>query len=90
MIDNAKLQTRHLPHYFSLVGILLVSVLGFLFFSYDRDFQIAILFSVAISYVVWGVVHHKLNDDFYPSVLFEYVAVAFLGVAVVLSLLLGF
>ncbi len=81
---------KHLPHYFSLVGILLSCIFGFLFFSYDKDFQVAILLSTAISYVTWGVVHHKLNDDFYPSVLFEYLAVAFLGVAVVLSLLLGF
>ncbi len=85
-----KDRIRHLPHYFSLGGILLVSILGFWLFSYDKDFQIAILFSVAVSYIVWGVVHHKLNDDFYPSVLFEYLTIAFLGVAIVLSLLLGF
>ena len=85
-----RTKTKHLPHYLSLIGILLACILGFLIFSYDKDFQVAIIFSTAISYVAWGVVHHKINNDFYPSVLFEYLAVAFLGLAVVLSLLLGF
>ncbi len=85
-----KDKIKHLPHYLSLAGILLACVLGFLIFPYDKDFRIAILFSTAIAYVAWGIVHHRLNDDFYPSVLLEYLTVAFLGVAVVLSLLLGF
>ncbi len=85
-----KNKIKHLPHYLSLAGILLACIFGFLIFSYDKDFRVALASSMAISYVAWGVAHHKLNDDFYPSVLFEYMAVAFLGLAVVLSLLLGF
>ncbi|BCX14690.1 MAG: hypothetical protein KatS3mg088_373 [Patescibacteria group bacterium] len=82
-----KYNLRHLPHYFGLIGIFIVGIFGFLIFSYDRTFQAAVLVSVAVSYVVWGVIHHKIHKDFYISVLFEYIAVAILGLIIIFSLL---
>ncbi|QLG69606.1 MAG: hypothetical protein CH104c_0374 [Candidatus Woesebacteria bacterium] len=82
-----KQKLKHLPHYLGLLGILFLTVLGFWFFSYDRLFQAAVFVSAALSYIVWGVIHHKIHNDLYLQVVIEYVAVALLGLVVVFSLL---
>lgn len=78
---------RHLPHYFSLIGVLLFGILGFWFFSYNKTYQVAVAISVAIAYVVWGLVHHAIHKDLYLPVVIEYITVAALGLTVILSLI---
>ncbi len=79
---------RHLPHYLTLLGLLGAGTIGFIFFSYDRLFQIAVSIAMAVSYVVWGVVHHYLHQDLHLAVVIEYTVVAALGLVIVFSLLL--
>ncbi|EKD94569.1 MAG: hypothetical protein ACD_26C00034G0104 [uncultured bacterium] len=79
---------KHLPHYISLIGILMAGLLGFYFFSYDRFFQIGIAVALAASYVSWGVIHHTIHKDICLAIILEYVAVAILGVVMVFSLIL--
>jgi hypothetical protein len=79
--------TKHLPHYVPLAAIILAGVFGFLIFSYDQAFQIMILVAVSVSYVLWGVIHHKIHDDLSLFVIIEYLVIATLGLVVVLSLL---
>jgi len=78
--------SKHLPHYLSLLGIFIVGFLGFLIFSYDKGFQIAILASIAMSYVAWGIIHHHIHKDLYLAVVIEYIAVAILGFVIVFSI----
>lgn len=78
---------RHLPHYFSLIGILLASFIGFFIFSYDKNFQAAIAISLSISYVVWGLVHHAIHKDLYLDVFIEYLVFALLGLVFILSVI---
>jgi hypothetical protein len=82
-----RYKLKHLPHYLGLLGIVLSTFFGFWFFSYDRVFQALVFVSAAISYVVWGVIHHKIHKDFYLSVLIEYIAVSIFGLVVIFSLL---
>jgi cobalamin synthase len=79
--------SRHFPHYFPLIGIFLAGIAGFIFFSYDRVFQMLVGICIAVSYVVWGLIHHFLHRDLYLAVVIEYIAVAILGLVVVFSLL---
>lgn len=79
---------RHLPHYMLLFGILFAGFAGLILFSYDKDFQIAIAIATAVSYVIWGVTHHYLHRDLHLEVFIEYIAVAFLGSTILLSLIL--
>ena len=76
--------TKHLPHYLSLLGILLAGFIGFYYFSYDRVFQAAIVISVAVAYVVWGIVHHAIHKDLYLEVVLEYILIAVLCTVAVL------
>jgi EamA domain-containing membrane protein RarD len=79
---------KHLPHYFVLFGVLFAGVLAFTLFSYDKIFQMIVTIAVAVSYVVWGLIHHWIHRDLYFSVVIEYLVVATLGVVVVFSLIL--
>lgn len=79
--------TKHFSHYASLIGILIFGLLGFLFFNYERGFQVAIAISMALSYVSWGIVHHYIHRDLDLNVFIEYVIIALLGLVIMLSLL---
>lgn len=83
-----KRLAKHLPHYLTLIGILVFGALGFWIFSYDRLFQSAVAIAVATAYVVWGVVHHAIHDDLHALVIVEYLSVASLGLVIVFSLIL--
>jgi EamA domain-containing membrane protein RarD len=79
--------TKHLPHYISLGAILIAGIVGFWVFQYDRLFQASVAVAVAVSYVVWGIVHHSIHDDLHASVVVEYLLVASLGLIIVFSLI---
>lgn len=78
---------KHLPHYISLIGILIVGLLGFYFFAYDRFFQIGIATALAFAYVSWGIIHHTIHKDICLAIILEYITVAILGFVMVLSLI---
>ncbi|MGD8744195.1 MAG: hypothetical protein PVJ52_01190 [Candidatus Woesebacteria bacterium] len=79
--------SNRLSHYLPLIGIIITGLLGFVLFSYDKAFQSVLLVAVATSYVVWGVIHHKIHDDLYLAVVVEYIVIATLGLVIVFSLL---
>lgn len=84
-----KTFTKHLPHYFVLIGILIAGFLGLILFSYDTKFQSAIAFATAASYVSWGLVHHYIHKDLHLEVVIEYLVVAALGLTIIFSLILN-
>lgn len=82
--------TRHLLHYLPLIGILVLAAFGFVAFSYDKNFQAALVVATAVGYVTWGIVHHYLHRDLHLSVVLEYIAISFLGVVIIFSLIFKF
>lgn len=76
-----------MPHYISLMGLLLAGVFAFWFFSYDPYLQFGVGVALSCAYVTWGTVHHILHGNFHLSVLVEYLAVALLGLVIISSLL---
>lgn len=79
--------TKHLPHYISLIGILVFALWGFINFDYDKMFQSAVAIALGISFVIWGVVHHHIHDDLHHKILFEYIAISTFGTVVLLSVI---
>ena len=79
--------SRDIQHYLPLVGILIAGLVGIMFFNYDRNFQAAIAVALALSYVVWGLVHHHIHKDLRTSVIIEYLAIAIVGLVAVFSVL---
>jgi hypothetical protein len=78
---------KDIQHYLPLAGLFLLGFFAFLYFSYDQTFQAAVAISVAVAYVVWGIVHHAIHRDLDLSVVIEYIIVACLGLVIVFSLL---
>lgn len=83
-----KKHTKHLPHYLPFIGMLTASVLAFLFFSYDKQFQIGVALSIAVGHVTWGIIHHLIHKDLCLEVLLEYIMVAVLGSVVLITMIL--
>jgi EamA domain-containing membrane protein RarD len=79
--------SKHITHYVALFAVLFAGVAGFWVFSYERLFQAAVAVSVAVSYVVWGIVHHTIHKDLTGSVIVEYILIATLGLIIVFSLI---
>lgn len=78
---------KHLPHYISLVGIFIAGFVGFYVFSYDRLFQIGIVFAIAFSYISWGIIHHIIHKDICFNIIMEYIGVSILGIVIAVSLI---
>lgn len=78
---------RHIQHYFPLIGIFILTIVGFLLFPFDIAFQKGLLLAATAGYITWGIVHHYIHGDISIAVIFEYVAIAFIGCVVVFSLL---
>lgn len=85
---SVKTFAKHLPHYLLLFGILLAGFAGLILFSYDKKFQIFIAAATALTYVVWGIIHHYLHRDLHLEVFIEYVVVSALGLVILFSLIL--
>lgn len=83
-----KKALKHLSHSLLLIGILLSGFIGLILFSYSKNAQLLIAALTSFSYVLWGVIHHTHNRDFHWEVLFEYMAVAFLGLIIVFTLVI--
>jgi EamA domain-containing membrane protein RarD len=81
-----KKTARHIQHYIPLISIFLAGILGFVYFSYDKVFQVIIALAVAVSYVAWGLIHHYIHDDLHFSVVVEYASIAILGLIIIFSL----
>jgi len=78
---------NHFFHYLILFFILLFGLFSFFYLKKNPQAQILSLFLTSSFYVIWGVVHHLLEDDFHLRILLEYLAVALLGFLIVFTLI---
>lgn len=79
---------KHPVHYFSLLCVLVLGLWGIFWFDYQRAVQMGIVVSLAVTYVVWGIIHHKGHQDLHLKIILEYVLVAGFAVLLFASLLL--
>lgn len=68
-----------------LAGIYLVTVYRF---QTTPKYIILATAIFALSYIVWGMIHHLRLRNFHARIMLEYLLVALLGVAIVSTLLL--
>ena len=80
---------KHLGYYISFFVILVASI--FLVFQNNGDKSLVLTFVslFAVSYVVWGVLHHLVHHSVNLRIVIEYIVVALLGVAIVFFILNG-
>ena len=80
--------SKHPLHYFTLLCVELVGLWGIFWFSFHPFMQFSIVVGMAISYTVWGIVHHQEHRDLHFKIVVEYLLVAILAVLLFASLLL--
>jgi len=78
----------HLSHYFVLLIILNIGVGAFLFFHYNTVFQVYILMATSGAYLLWGIIHHWLDNELHLKVIIDYLLIVLLADLFILTLLL--
>ena len=86
MIKDLK---EHSLDYLVLIAILLFGIILYIFFKNDVVMQRLIAASIALSYILWGIIHHHHADKITTKIVLEYILVAVLGFLVINSLLIG-
>jgi len=51
--------------------------------------QLAIIISMGVSYVVWGIIHHYDHRDLHIKIIAEYILIALLAVLIFGTLLIN-
>ena len=74
-------------HYLALLFILVFGVGALVYFQRMPQMQIVSLFLTASFYVLWGIIHHYLEDDLHIKVVVEYATVAMLGFLIIWSII---
>jgi len=87
-MSRIKKHSGQLSHYLPLLGIFAFGIISFWSFSYDRFFQTSTAVAVALAYVIWGIVHHHMHNDLHWKIVIEYMGIAIVGLAIILSLVL--
>lgn len=85
MIEDAK---NHLLHYAILITILVVGFGSIVLFSSNKQIQLSLAVITAISYVLWGITHHYMEDDMSVKVVVEYILIAMLSILILFSVLM--
>ncbi|MGI5841502.1 MAG: hypothetical protein ACOX6N_04765 [Patescibacteria group bacterium] len=67
--------------YLALLFILLVGVLLFFVFSYDRHMQRRIIYATTALYFAWSIYHHYKRGDLQLSIVIEYILIGILALS---------
>lgn len=76
---------NHIIHYIPLILVFVLGFIGMYLFQYDTEKQRGLIVAVALSYVVWGTVHHKIHNELTLEIFLEYLFVAIIGSAIVFA-----
>jgi len=69
-MNNIK---EHAVEYLILFIAILVFLLLFFIFRFDKNALFIISALGSVFYILWGIIHHVLRDRFTKSILWEYI-----------------
>lgn len=69
---------EHLLHYLILFLILTLGLVGFVVFAFRPQLQLLVVGLTVGGYVLWGIVHHYIEDRLRWDVVGEYILVGVL------------
>jgi len=85
MIEKIR---QNFSHYLVLAVILNFGLVAFWYFQYQRIMQAWVVFFTGLAYLVWGIIHHYLEDDLHLKIFLEYLSTSLFGFLVIWFLLL--
>lgn len=84
MIEDVK---NHLLHYAILITILVIGFGSIGLFSSNKQTQLVLCVLTSSVYVLWGIIHHYMEDDINVKIVMEYFFVAFLSVVILFTII---
>lgn len=84
----AKKKTPDNLDFFILVAMLVIAFTGYLLTTHRPYLQTGVVTFAGVGYVIWGIWHHKRQGNLHLHIITEYILVAALAVALVVSNLL--
>ncbi|NMB56842.1 hypothetical protein GYA19_02790 [Candidatus Beckwithbacteria bacterium] len=73
--------------YFVLLLILSLGGAGYFFFISRPMLQAGVVVATCLLYIIWAIIHHLKEGDFHYKIILEYVLIAFLAIALLLTLI---
>lgn len=85
--NDRKLMSKLLHTLFYIALFAVLALAGWFFFVFQgrQGCQLMAVVGMAVFYIVWGIVHHILEDEFDFEVLLDYLLIA--GLVVIVFLL---
>ena len=80
---------KHLGYYISLIAILSLGLILILISGPNAKTQAIVAFVTVFFYVLWGIVHHRINHELTLRIVIEYVLIGALGLSVLFFMLAG-
>ena len=80
---------KHLNYYLMLWIIFSVGVITTVFTSPNRNLQIFTIITTIILYVIWGILHHKINHELTRKITIEYLLIGLLGLSIIFFIFTG-
>lgn len=81
------IRKHHVVHYLVLLAILASGVVMFLYENGDHSAQLAVAIVTSFAYVLWGIIHHSLQEDLHRKIVVEYVLMGMIAVMLFLIVL---
>lgn len=78
---------RHLGHYIFLLTIMLVGIVLVVLSGKNLSLQTGIVILLALSYFIWGLVHHALEKELHLEIVLEYILLAAIGAGSILGVI---
>ncbi|MEK7551048.1 MAG: hypothetical protein AAB532_00390 [Patescibacteria group bacterium] len=80
---------KHLNYYLMLFIIFTVGVITTVFASPNKNLQIITIVATIILYVIWGILHHKINHELTKKITTEYLLIGLLGLSIIFFIFTG-
>jgi len=80
---------KHHWYYIFVLIIFLAGIFAIFSLNYSKTLQIAIFVLLAMFYVMLGIIHHSLHHTITAKIVIEYIAIATLGISIVVFVLQG-
>lgn len=78
---------RHVIHYGILVAILGIGVAAFYAVRPNTLLQLLAAITTAVSYVLWGIVHHAIEKDLHHRIVIEYMLIGAIAIVLFVTVL---
>ncbi|HSW88029.1 MAG TPA: hypothetical protein VLG12_02600 [Candidatus Saccharimonadales bacterium] len=83
------MKKQHNWYYIFLFLIFVAAIIVISLFNYNKTLQIAVLILISLFYVILGIMHHLIHHTITTKIVIEYIAIAVLGISILLFVLQG-